>query len=259
MTVDYRIEVARYYDLNPKVPDDIPFYEKQLPSRNCTLLELGCGTGRVLLPLARRCAFIQGIDQSRAMLEICQERLQRARISARQARADSGDITALALGRRFDLVIAPFRVMQNLETDEEVDGLFRSIREHLAPGGTCILNVFRPAMDSDTLRREWCTDVDRVAWEVPFEGDRVVCYDRRRRMDPVKLVLYPELVYRRYSGAELKDEAVLKLVMRCYYPDEFERLIEEQGFEIMDRWGGYSGEAYGRGNELVVQFRLPAA
>ena len=43
--------------------------------------------------------------------------------------------------------------------------------------------------------------------------------------------------------------------MRCYYPDEFEQLITGHGFEIVHRWGGYAGEIYGEGPELVIEFR----
>ena len=42
--------------------------------------------------------------------------------------------------------------------------------------------------------------------------------------------------------------------MRCYYPDEFEDLVRSQGFEVLDRWGGYAGEAYGQGGELILAF-----
>ncbi len=72
-----------------------------------------------------------------------------------------------------------------------------------------------------------------------------------------RLVLYPELVYRRYRGATLVDEAILGIAMRCYYPDELEQLILRHGFEIIRRWGGYAGERYGAGPELVLQFHAP--
>ena len=53
----------------------------------------------------------------------------------------------------------------------------------------------------------------------------------------------------------MQEEAVLNLVMRCYYPDEFEKLIVTHGFDIVNRWGGYRGELYGKiGSELVIQF-----
>lgn len=51
------------------------------------------------------------------------------------------------------------------------------------------------------------------------------------------------------------ENVVLKIVMRCYYPEEFEQLITDHGFNIPQRWGGYSGEVYGEGSELVIEFQ----
>ena len=44
--------------------------------------------------------------------------------------------------------------------------------------------------------------------------------------------------------------------MGCWYPSELERLVVEHGFRVVERWGGYAGEAWGSGPELVVQFEL---
>jgi SAM-dependent methyltransferase len=218
------------------------------------VLELGCGTGRVTLALAQHCGYIHGVDLSEAMVSICREKLSQADIPPVKAKVQVGDITDFDLGQTFDLIMAPFRVFQNLESDSEVDGLFRCVREHLAPGGTCILNVFHPNRDRERLRREWCRDEETLDWEVPIEGGKIACYDKRPRMHAERLILYPELIYRQYEGEVLRDETVLKLVMRCYYPDDFEKLIAAHGFHIIDRWGGYKGEEYGKGPELVVQF-----
>jgi hypothetical protein len=91
---------------------------------------------------------------------------------------------------------------------------------------------------------------------VEDDGDRVACSDVRRRLEDSPLVLYPDLVYRRYSGDDLKEEVVLTIPMRCFYPDEFLDLIEEHGGRILEKWGGYEGERYGSGNELVVEFSM---
>ena len=138
MRGDMRAEAAKYYDVNPTIPDDLAFYRARLPSSDAAVLELGCGTGRVLLPLAAVCGFIHGIDRSQAMLARCLQKLQAAAIPPTKARVELGDITDFALGRAFDLIIAPYRVFQLLETEAQVDGLFRCVRAHLAPGGTCI-------------------------------------------------------------------------------------------------------------------------
>ena len=80
MSDDIRAEAAQYYDVNPTIPDDIAFYQARLPSSDAAVLELGCGTGRVLLPLAAVCGFIHGIDRSQAMLARCLQKVQAAAI-----------------------------------------------------------------------------------------------------------------------------------------------------------------------------------
>ncbi|MGB2823025.1 MAG: class I SAM-dependent methyltransferase [Phycisphaerae bacterium] len=254
MPIDIRAEAARYYDLNPQAPDDIPFYRERIPSPDSAVLELGCGTGRVLVPLATDCAYIHGVDASGAMISICREKLAGAGIPVTKARVEVGDITEIDLGRTFDLITAPYRVFQNLEADSEVDGLFEVVRRHLAPGGTCILNVFQPNRDAEGLRREWANQAEFTAWELPSESGRITCHVRKARIDADRMVLYPEIIYRTYRGDELTEEAALRIAMRCYYHHEFEQVVLEHGFAILGRWGGYSGERYGEGPELVIQF-----
>jgi SAM-dependent methyltransferase len=255
MKIDIRTEAAKYYDSNPDFLNDIPFYQKLISSPTISILELGCGTGRVTLSLVPYCQYVQGIDISPAMISICREKLVKAGIPQTRAQVIEGDISEFDLDQTFDLIIAPFRVLQNLETDREVDGLFTCIHKHLSPNGTCILNVFRPFREPEELQKIWTTSDESLDWEVPVEGGRLACYARRAGMDIEKLILYPELIYRRYEGEVLREESLLKIVMRCYYPDTFERLIVEHGYAILNHWGGYEGEVYGQGPELVIQFR----
>ena len=145
-------------------------------------------------------------------------------------------------------------MIQNLDTDDQVNGLFRGIRNHLKPDGTCILNVFKPNRNRDELVGYWQSQDEKQDWETRIDGDRLTRHSRVVRVDPQNLVVYPELVYRRYRGDDLADETILSIAMRCYYPEEFISLIEDKGFKVRDRWGGYAGESYGDGPELVVQF-----
>jgi SAM-dependent methyltransferase len=254
MTLDLRAEAARYYDLNPNPPHDVPFYLDRLPNPQVRVLELGCGTGRVSIPLARACRFLQGLDRSDAMLALCREKIAKAGLETGRIVVEWGDITDFDLGTRFDLVIAPFRVIQNLETDRQLDGLFACIRAHLASDGRCILNVFRPNRPRDELVRSWVGNEERLAWEVRQGEERVTCHDCRRRLAREPLVLYPDLVYRRWREDEMLEETVLHIPMRVFYPDEFLERIRSAGFSITGTWGGYAGEAYAEGSELVVAF-----
>lgn len=254
MTLDLRAEAARYYDLNPNTLDDIPFYAGRLPKPNSRTLELGCGTGRVSIPLAKECEYLHGLDQSDAMLELCREKVSTSKLGPERILIEHGDITDFDLGMPFDLIIAPFRVIQNLETDQQLDGLLRCIRAHLAPQGRCILNVFHPFKPREELLQVWVSQEERLAWEVERDGERMTCHDCRRRLIEHPLVLYPELIYRRWRGERLMEEVILPIPMRVFYPNEFSDLITEAGFQITGQWGGYAGEPYGQGSELILEF-----
>jgi SAM-dependent methyltransferase len=252
---DISPRVAQYYDLNPGAPPDVPFYARLVPSPTASVLELGCGTGRVLLPLMGDCGFIHGIDNSDAMLDVCRDRLRRGAIPASRAQVALADVSDFDLGRTFDLIVAPYRVVQNLEADSSIDGLFRCLHAHLAHGGMCVLNAFKPSRGPDELRRNWTMSAEKFRWEVPVEDGRVTCHERRPRLNPDPLILYSELVWRRYEHGALVDETVLSVPTRYYAPDQFTRLIADHGFIVVQGWGGYAGEAYGVGPELLVQFR----
>ena len=86
------------------------------------------------------------------------------------------------------------------------------------------------------------------------DGVRLRCEERWLRLDPERHILYPESIYRRYVDDAWVEDAVLQIPRRCYTPDEFEQVIRDHGFRIIQRWGGYAGERYGEGPELVVQF-----
>ena len=210
MQDDSRAEAAQYYEANPTIPDDLAFYTARLPSPDAAVLELGCGTGRVLLPLAAVCGSIYGLDRSPAMLARCVQKLQAAGMPPAKARAELGDITHFALRRRFEVIIAPYRVFQLLDTEAQVEGLFRCVRAHLAPGGACILNVFHPQGGFERVRQEWERVPEVCVWEATVEGVRLRCDERRARLDPATHILYPELIYSRAVGDAWIEEAVLR-------------------------------------------------
>jgi SAM-dependent methyltransferase len=255
---DIRLEAAQFYDLNPSFPPDVPFYRDLLPSPHASVLELGCGTGRVTTALASHCAFLQGIDISAAMVDMCRSKIAGLSLPSGRVTVSVGDISGFDLGRKFEFIIAPFRVLQNLETTAQVDGLLACVRRHLARDGTCILNAFNPHCGPDELRETWLLPGERLNWETVTADGKVACYDRRVRFDKEQLIVYPDLVYRHYRGSILVREVVLHIAMRCYYPETFEQLILDHRYEIANRWGGYQGEQYGKGPELVLQFRVGA-
>jgi SAM-dependent methyltransferase len=253
---DIRADVARFYDLTPHFPNDVPFYVSRILRPNTKVLELGCGTGRVAFPLAQHGAHVHGIDSSAAMIAILESKRDRFTPLMGSVTAQHGDITNFTLERTFDLIVAPFRVMQNLASDQELDGLFRCIRQHLDPAGRCILNAFHPNRPREAMTREWCSSQEDFAWRVDLEDGSFECHERRSRLTEDPLVLYPDLIYRRRGNGPAVEEHTLSIAMRCHYPEELLALVRRHGFQDLGKWGGYAGEPYGAGPELVVELKF---
>ena len=106
------------------------------------------------------------------------------------------------------------------------------------------------------MLKTWAQPGEQVRWEKTLaDGSRVVHSELYERITSDPMVLFPHLIYRKYADGKLVDELKQSIRMRCYYPDEFKQRIESYGFQIVDSWGGYRGEEYGAGKELIVKFR----
>ncbi|MDD5529438.1 MAG: class I SAM-dependent methyltransferase [bacterium] len=251
---DRREYSPHLYDLNNAV-DDIEFYLSQIDKKVHNILELGCGTGRVLIPLAKKGVNITGIDYSPAMITECLRKIKKQELTGK-ANAIMGNICDFKLDKTFDMIIASFRVIQALETIAELHNCLNCIKKHLSAGGFCILNVFNPSLSKEEMGKSWRKEGETFCWEKidSKTGHKIIHFDERQKIDPGNQVLYPTMIYRVYDGDKLINEVRQDIVMKYYYPEEFESIIVNAGFEIQEKYGGYHGEKYGQGKELVIKF-----
>ena len=114
----YRLS-SEFYDHIPMYSgrDDVPFYSELARESGGPVLELGCGTGRILIPTARAGIDITGLDISQGMLSICEHSLSSESddVRSRVTLVKCG-MTEFSLGKRFPLVTVPFRAFQHLLT-----------------------------------------------------------------------------------------------------------------------------------------------
>jgi SAM-dependent methyltransferase len=137
--------LAQLYDRVPQYSGraDMDFY-LDLCRRSGRTLELGCGTGRILIPAAEAGSEIVGLDISGHMLERCREKLA-AQPKAVQERIQLAhtNMVDFTLDGLFDLVIIPFRALQHLVAVEDQLGCLRCVHKHLRPGGRLVFDVFQ--------------------------------------------------------------------------------------------------------------------
>ena len=231
---------------------DVTFYRQLardlLGSSGGRILELGCGSGRVSVPLARDGFEVVGLDGSPAML--AQLEARRARLPAAVAgrlRSVRADLRDFALGQRFPLVLAPFNVFEHLYTRADLGACLARVKQHLAPGGALAFDVQLP--DMGWLARDPSKRWARTKFKHPRTGDPVE-YSTNHDYDPVTQVATIRLYYEPVETAAGKKPGrttIVKLTQRKYFPVELEALLEASGFITTARFGDFHGEELAAG------------
>jgi SAM-dependent methyltransferase len=243
---------------------DIPFYVDQAArlGRAATVLELGCGTGRVLLPLARNHHTITGLDQSHAMLTQCRAKLAAEPAEVRHrvtlCEADVRDF-AVALPTRegFTLAIAPFRVLQHLTTTADQVRCFERIRQHLAPGGRFVFDVFNPHYALMLQDRSQEVE-DTAECQLP-DGRHLRRTVRVPRVRWVEQLSEVELIYYVRTGDSTR-RFVQSVAMRWYTLAEVEHLLGRSGFSVDEVYGDFDRSVLtDESPEIIVVASLRAA
>jgi len=237
----YEAFVAEYYDHLPVTAGrpDVEFYVEAAKSQGGPILELGCGTGRVLVPIARAGVRITGLDQSKPMLERARAKLaQEPREVQERVRLVDGDMTNFALDEKFRLVIIPFRPFQHLLTVEAQLACLGHVHRHLAAGGRLIVDFFQtdPRRMFDPQFFEESAGLPEV--KLP-DGrmvrltDRVIAYHRAEQQNDVEMYFNV-----RHSDGRM-ERLVHAFTVRYFFRFEVEHLLARSGFRVVEAFGGF--------------------
>ncbi len=213
------------------------------------ILELGCGSGRVLAPLIRDGHRVVGVDLSAAMLARAAARL--ARLSAtRRARAVlvRADMRRYAFASPFSLILCPFNAFQHLYTRTDVEAFLACAAAHLAPEGRLAFDVLNP--DLAWLTRDPNKRWARTKFHHPETGE-LLEYSTNQTYDPVSQIVYMRIYYQSLDARD-KRTHVVRLAHRQFFPSELEALLAANGFQIDGRWGGFDEQPFRGESESQV-------
>ena len=146
---EYNQTAAKYYDeFEFSQPGDVKFYTEEAVKAGSPVLELGCGTGRTLIPIAQAGVDIVGLDLSPEMLAKAGENIQKVGFDSQQRiELVQGDMSTFVLEQRFDLITVPNRSFLHLLTQDNQRQCLQRIRHHLNDKGCLVLNVFDPNLE----------------------------------------------------------------------------------------------------------------
>lgn len=249
MICKYPESFARFYDtIYHQLRDSVDsgYFLNEIKNIKGRVLEIGVGTGRLFQGALNNGADIYGIDVSESMIDVLYKKLpeeQHYRISCQ-------NIIDFSLDMKFDLVVAPFRVLMHLEKKEDQLKAFNNVCRHLNTNGRFIFDVFVPDLNQI---------IKGLDNKMDFEGEYAPGKKLRRFVSTV-----PDLINQTIEVSftmEWEDNGGLqhdywKLPMRFFFRYELEHLIERSQFAEYDIFGDYSGSRLQKDSkEFVVVCR----
>ncbi len=217
------------YDLeNPDFEPAGSFYLSFAREVGGPVLELGCGTGRMTIPLAEQGFEITGLELAPGMLALAREKA--GSLPIEWVEADARDFH---LNRKFNFMFENGCVFMHMLTNADQQAFLAGVHEHLAPGGRFVLSLFFPHLaylQNELEEKEWFTYQDNRGRTVRVCGTEQ--YDELRQ---VKL----ETAIRHILNADGSETVhVAPLSLRYTFPQEMETLLDGAGFEVVERYGG---------------------
>lgn len=233
--------LAELYDFIPGYAgrQDVEFYVGYARAARGKVLELGCGTGRVLIPVAAAGCEVVGLDVSGHMLARCRRKLREQPQAVRgRVRLVQGDMTDFDLGEVFGLVTTPFRPFQHLLSVEDQLSCLRCARQHLAPGGKLILDLFQPDLAKliDPARQQEQEDVPDC--ELP-DGRRLRRTFRTPAVHPAEQCIDVELIFHVTHAGGRTERLVQAFPFRYFFRYEVEHLLGRAGFRVVELFGNF--------------------
>ncbi|MFN8498374.1 MAG: class I SAM-dependent methyltransferase [Anaerolineae bacterium] len=253
---------ATLYDFEyDDVLDDIPFYRDLAVQSGGPALELACGTGRVLIPVAEAGVEVVGLDISRPMLAVAQEKVGllppqvQERITLGQ-----GDMRDFDLGvGRFALVYIPFRSFLHLLTVAEQLQALAAIRRSLRPEGRLAMAFFNPRLEyiAPRLTARGATTFLEDTYDL-LNGERLLQW-ACTRYDAFTQVARTERMYDRVGAdGRLIERTYRQITVRWLYRYEAEHLFIRAGFEIEALYGDFAAGSFDEQSEEQVWVLRPA-
>ena len=249
-----RTDAGLYDSFSKGLEGDEAFYVEEAARAEGPVLEIACGTGRIMIPIAESGVSIVGLDRAPAMLEVARRKVAGLPDETRRRiRIVEGDMRTFSLERRFPLAIIPYRAFLHLMTADDQRRALTRIREHLTDRGRLVFNVFDPSIEliAAYLRPLGGSLRYSGSFTHPETGNRVMVSDTRR-YDPLEQTLEEHRFFEEVDDeGRVLSKTTTPVYLRYVHRFEMQHLLELCGYEVEALYGDFSRGPFRHGNEQV--------
>ena len=241
--------IVPFYDLFYGArDDDQPMYRDFALAADGPLLELGCGTGRLLVPLAIEGHSITGLDVSAAMLAAARAKVEAAHLADRVTLVQ-GDMRQFELPARFALAFIPINTFMHCYDMQQQLACLSCIRRHLHSGGKLVIDVFNP--DLQTLVESDGRLISEGTVVNPQTG-QIIHRLYTRRLDMATQTQDITFIMDEINSTGAVRRSLFPFRMRFVFRYEMELLLRATGYSLEAVYGSYDLEPFDSHSEKMI-------
>ena len=226
-------KIASIYDpWSRSVTEDVGFYVDQALASGGPVVELGVGTGRIAIPIARAGVDVIGVDSSPGMLAVARAAAEEAGVADR-VQLRPGDLREPPVRERVPLVICPFRSLLHMETEDEKLRALTAARDLLVEDGRFVFDVFAPSReDIEETDGRWLEREPGIFERADWDEDS-----------------------RTLSLSVRSDQAETTFGLHWLSAPEWLRLLDAAGLDVEDLYGWFDLRPHGTNEDMIFVTR----
>ena len=238
LDADYRGETA-----------DLKLYRSLAEQHPGPVLELGCGTGRVMAELIKAGRICDGLDLSPTMLDLARQRCTAIPCEF-PWQLHQCNMTAFDLNQKsYGLAILASNTFMHVSRSSDQEKVLACVHQHLLPGGKLVLDLFNPPVEDLVLHQGAVQAVD--SWPGPISGSTVTKWVRRE-VDWVRQIQKTFITYETLHVDSRLEQVEARFNLRFLWRHEAEMMLEKTGFNVEAVWGSYLQTPMKEESELMV-------
>jgi SAM-dependent methyltransferase len=247
--------IARFYDAeNADKTDDLAFYSELAGEYGDPILDVGCGTGRVMIHLAQEGYHVHGIDNESAMLDRAKLKLDALPDVRDKLTFYLGDVLTYELHARFKMVLLPYNALMHFHQQESQLVLLKRLHQWIEPDG---LLVFDLPNAGETFATQ---DSEAITLERTFiepESGHLVMQQAVSVLDRVEQLMRITWIYDEITGDGSIKRTLAPILFRYYFYPELLLLLRTSGYEVQDVYGDVDGSPFEDGCPRMIVLARP--
>jgi SAM-dependent methyltransferase len=248
--------IARYYDAeNADKTDDLIFYAELAEEYGGPILDVGCGTGRVVFHMAQEGHVTHGIDSEYDMLERAKMKLNAFAHARDKLTFYQGDVLTFDIDKKFKMILLSYNALMHFHTQEEQIALLRRLRDWMLPDGVLVIDLPNAG---ETFASP---DTDAITLERTFmepETGHMVMQQSVSYLDRVQQLMDVTWIYDELTEDGIVIRTVAPVIFRYIFYSELTLLLKHTGFDVDEVYGDYEGGAFENGCERMIVVAKPA-